>query len=111
MKKLLVVDIDTERKPVINLYDNLPDTYDPINDMSILCDAICVLIHGCNKVGIKKDFESLQSCIKQLEDGFVDNEFTATVLLDGSIKETINVPTTQVTRKKPGGDEPVGEPK
>jgi len=100
VKKLLVVDINVDRKPPINIYDNSPNMNDPIGDMSILCDAICVLIHGCNKLGLQKDYISLQNCIKQLEEGFIDTELTATVLTDGSVRESINIPTKQVKKKK-----------
>ena len=55
-----------------------PDSDKPeaiIQDMGLLCEALCTLIHSAHKEGIKKDHESLRTCIKHLEAGFSDETY------------------------------------
>ena len=104
MKKLIVIDIDTDRESPINIYDNLPDVYDPIGDLDILSDALCVLVHVCEKKGLQPDYKSLEQCIKRLENGFMDTEFTVTIQPDGIGKR---VPDTSKLKRKDSGDDRV----
>ena len=71
-----------ERELTINytneaIYISSPDSQekDVIKDMVVLCEGLCTLIHAAHKSGTKKDYESLKSCIKHLEDGFSDETY------------------------------------
>ena len=88
--KVLVVDIDLDRKEQIHIAhakragDNVNTTdegYCIISDMATLCEALCTLIHAAEDQGIKKSPASLRDCIKHLENGFADaSYFTKTII-------------------------------
>jgi hypothetical protein len=41
-------------------------------DVGTICEALVVLIRECAKLGIKSESDSLNACIKHLEDGVFD---------------------------------------
>ncbi len=43
--------------------------------MTVLCEALVLLIHCAHKDGIKKDYESIESCISHIKMGFADESF------------------------------------
>ena len=43
--------------------------------MSALCEAISMLIHSANKTGVKKDYKSVEDCIKHIQNGFSDTSY------------------------------------
>ena len=52
----------------------------PVLDMIVLCEALVLLIHGAHKDGIKKDYESVKSCISHIKMGFADESFRVEAL-------------------------------
>lgn len=79
--KVLVVDIDPERKPAVvishgvrtgNEVNPVDSHFDVVSDMATLCEAICTLIHVAENEGIKRSPDSLKDCIEHLEKGFAD---------------------------------------
>jgi hypothetical protein len=80
MKRKLIVDFDDQRENQIMIgpvseYPNHEIKVEPIFDMGLLCEAVCTMIHLCNKQGIKKDSESLKDCIDHLKKGFIDETY------------------------------------
>ncbi len=41
-------------------------------DVGTICEALVVLIRECAKLGIKSESDSLNACIKHIEDGVFD---------------------------------------
>ncbi len=85
MKRRLIVDYDDERKegaimigPIAE-HENQKMEAKPLLDMGILCEAVCTLIHICNKKDIKKDSDSLKDCIEHLKKGFMDETYKVKV--------------------------------
>jgi len=86
--KVLLIDIDGGRKSAIKIIHversgkNINPTdgnFDVVDDMATLCEAICTLIHAAESSGVKDSASSLRSCIKHLEDGFVDETYFAKI--------------------------------
>jgi hypothetical protein len=74
MKRILIVDLDTERdgsQIKIGLTNKNLDP-NPVSDMFVLCEAIVTLIHLCHQHNIKKDTESIRDCIKHISSGFAE---------------------------------------
>jgi hypothetical protein len=61
----------------------------PILDMGILCEALCVLIRICGKAGVKSEAQALRDCIKHLKDGFIDESLKVDYFLDSLKKENL----------------------
>jgi hypothetical protein len=88
MKNIIVVDIDTDRNPVVQI--GKPELTDMPNneaeakemlvkDMACLTEALVTLIHAAHQSGYKDSAESLRDCIKHLEHGFIDNEYETNI--------------------------------
>jgi hypothetical protein len=84
MKNIIVVDIDTDRNPVVqigkpelaDMPNNEAEAKEMLNkDMACLTEALVTLIHAAHQSGYKDSAESLRDCIKHLENGFIDNEY------------------------------------
>lgn len=78
MKRVLVIDLDTEREETIRIgpmgsFEN--EKPDPIGDMSVICEALVTMIRLCHNEGIKDESESIRDCIKHLKMGFVDETY------------------------------------
>jgi hypothetical protein len=55
----------------------------PLLDMGILCEALCVLIRICHKAEVKSESDALRDCIKHLKDGFMDETLKTDFLKSG----------------------------
>jgi predicted HAD superfamily Cof-like phosphohydrolase len=91
VKRILIVDIDTDRVDTIRIgpmqrFENEKIEPNPVSDMSVLCEAVCTMIHLCHQEGIKDESQSLRDCIKHLQDGFVAPGYKAHLVTHG-IKE------------------------
>jgi len=87
-KKSMVIDFDLDRSPVVKIsyIENLDR--DVIEDMGILCEAIIVLIKAAPTVGGKPDYECMASCIKHLNEGFIDGDTYGEGVKDHKPKST-----------------------
>lgn len=75
MKRSLMIQLDTEDETGHIKIGPVSETAlepDPVLDMGILCEALCVLIRICHKAGVKSESDALRDCIKHLKDGFMD---------------------------------------
>lgn len=82
MKNIIVVDIDTERTPTVQIgkteASSLPKNEQEakemiITDMACLSEALVTLIRTADNSGYKTIRESLNDCITHLERSFEDN--------------------------------------
>jgi hypothetical protein len=84
MKRVLVVDLDTDREKQIKIglidKDEKPN---PILDMGVLCEAVVTLIHLCHQANIKSDSESVRNCIRHITNGFAEAGYIATLAIEG----------------------------
>jgi len=86
MKRSLMIQLDTEDETghiKIGPISETPVEPDPILDMGILCEALCVLIRICHKAGVKSESDALRDCIKHLKDGFMDETLKTDFLKPG----------------------------
>lgn len=88
---VLIIDVDTNRENTIIVQHGkrkdddvtqVSGDYCIINDMAILCEAICLLIHSAEKQKIKPSPDSLRDCIKHLENGFADASYNVETTID-----------------------------
>jgi hypothetical protein len=96
MKNILIIDIDTERNPVVQLgkpsASDLPKNKDEaeatiLMDMACICEGLSTLIHAADQSGYKPSHESLKDCITHLERSFVDTSYTTEILGDVDDKD------------------------
>lgn len=96
MKNIIIVDIDTDRDPVVQIgktdASELPKNKEEaresiLKDMACLCEAVSTLIHAAHQSGMKDSADSLRDCINHLERGFVDGSYEAKVTKVEEIKE------------------------
>lgn len=78
-KKVIVVDYDRDRNPpmIVAYTDPNIKERNPVEDMAILCEAICTLIHAANTMGVKPDYQSVKDCIDHFKKGFMDESYKA----------------------------------
>jgi hypothetical protein len=77
MKRVLMIDCDTDRTETIrigpvqekNTEKILPN---PLLDMSVLCEAVCTMIHVCHQADLQKDSVSVKECIEHIQKGFAE---------------------------------------
>src|SRR5689334_519127 len=76
MKNIIIVDVDTDRSPVVQLgktsAESLPQNKEEAAslvdmDMACLCEALSTLIQAADYSGFKSREESLKTCITHLE--------------------------------------------
>jgi hypothetical protein len=90
MKAAVVVDIDETRdkqhqviiqQVTITQNDKIIPTenINIIEQMAILCEGICMLIHCADQEKIKPSYKSIEDCIKHLTSGFVDASYKASI--------------------------------
>jgi hypothetical protein len=100
MKNIIIVDIDTERSPIVQIgkpdASQLPTNSEEASeviqkDMACLCEALSTLIHAAEQSGYKSSSESLKDCITHLERGFADPTYDIKVNKIEEIKEDENV--------------------
>lgn len=82
MKRKLLIDLDDSRAQQIMIgpvqdSPNQKVKPQPLFDMGLLCEALCTMIHLCDKEGIEKDHVSLEKCISHLKKGFIDESYKA----------------------------------
>ena len=80
MKNIIVVDVDTDRTPVVQIgkmeKTDLPKNTEEakmiiIKDMACLSEALCVLINAADQSGFKSIDESMKDIITHLERGTI----------------------------------------
>jgi len=80
MQNQVVIMLDTNKVENIQIGKTnpvAPRTFEELRDVMLLdvgtiCEALVVLIRECANQGIKSESESLNACIKHLEDGVFD---------------------------------------
>ena len=96
MKNILIIDIDTERSPVVKLSktegSGLPKNPDEakdviIKDMACITEALCTLINAADQSNFKTTEESIGDVIMHLERGTggdepIEAEVTVTEMTD-----------------------------
>lgn len=91
MNIALLIDIDSEREnghqiriQQVNRTINdeiIPtDNYDIIEQMAVLCEGICTLIHCADQLNIKPSYNSIEDCIKHITDGFLDPTYKGNII-------------------------------
>jgi len=48
---------------------------EPEELMTMLCEALCTVIHAAHLADVKDDYESVQFCRQYIEKGFADASF------------------------------------
>lgn len=88
MKNIIIVDVDTERTPVIQIGkmegSELPKNKDEakdiiIKDMACLTEALCTLINAADQSNFKTVEESMKDVMAHLEKGTGDETYEADV--------------------------------
>ncbi len=88
MKNIIIVDVDTERTPVIQIGkmegSELPKNRDEakdviIKDMACLTEALCTLINAADQSNFKTIEESVKDVMMHLERGTGDESYEAEV--------------------------------
>lgn len=87
LKNTLTIIMDTEAEQ--NIMIGKPEGTQPrtqeelaemvILDMATLCEALVTTIRAAHTMGIKDEADSMRDCIKHLQEGFVDPDFSAIV--------------------------------
>jgi hypothetical protein len=82
MKRVLMIDCDTDRTETIRIGPVQEDEKEkifpnPLLDMRILCEAVCTMIHLCNQENIQKDSISVQQCLDHIKKGFSEPGYKA----------------------------------
>lgn len=77
MKRVLMIDCDTDRAETIRIGPIQEDDKekilpDPLLDMKVLCEAVCTMIHVCHQADIQKDTISVRECIDHIQKGFAE---------------------------------------
>ena len=80
MTNQVIIMLDTDKMENIQIGKSnpvAPRTLEELRDVMLLdvgtiCEALVVLIRECANQGIKSESESLNACIKHLEDGVFD---------------------------------------
>ena len=91
MNIALIIDIDSSREAghqikiqqvsrTINDEIISTEDYDVIEQMAILCEGICTLIHCADQAKIKPSFKSVEDCIKHITDGFLDPTYKGEII-------------------------------
>ena len=80
MRRVLVVDLDTDREETIRIgpmqtYENEKIQPDPVADMAVLCEALVTMIRLCHNEGIRDESESMRKCMDHIKKGFVDESY------------------------------------
>lgn len=79
IKNIVIVDIDSTRgkSPIIVghpadqiLSEN--KEWQIVDDMAVLCEGLCCLIHSAEMMGLKKSSDSLRDCMEHIQLGFAD---------------------------------------
>lgn len=86
MQRLLVVDVDTDRKDTIIVgpmkrFENEEIQAKPLLDMGCLCEAICLMIRICHNSNLKDQSDSIRDCIDHLKKGFIDENYVSKITL------------------------------
>jgi len=83
MKNILIVDIDTDREPIVKLgktdESHIPKNDEQakefiIKDMACLTEALCTLIHAADQSNFKTIDESIKDIIKHIEINTSNND-------------------------------------
>jgi hypothetical protein len=77
MKRVLKIDYDTDREDTvrigpIQLKNEKEISPDPVLDMTVLCEAVCTMIHVCHQADIQKDSVSIKQCLAHIQEGFAE---------------------------------------
>ena len=91
MNNAIIVDINTDREKGGRIIiqqvirkkggEITPvDESDIIQQMAMLCEGLCMLIHCADQEGIKPSFKSVEDCIKHITDGFADASYVASII-------------------------------
>jgi hypothetical protein len=86
MQRLLVVDIDTDRKDTIIVgpmkrFENEEIQAKPLLDMGCLCEALCLMIRICHNSHLKDQSDSIRDCIDHLKKGFIEENYMSKMSL------------------------------
>jgi len=83
MKRRLMIEVDTEsdRDKIavgpIPFHPGDKIEADPLIDMGVIAEALCLMIKICHNNGIKDESESIRDCISHLKQGFIDETYKA----------------------------------
>ena len=90
MKRVLMVDFDTDRTETVRIGPVQEDKEkifpDPLLDMKVLCEAVCTMIHVCSQADIQKDSISIRDCIDHIQKGFAEAGYKG-IITDKAKKE------------------------
>jgi len=97
MKNIIIVNVDTNRTPVIQIGkmegSELPKNSDEardviLKDMACLTEALCTLIDGADQSNLKSKEESLKDVMTHLERGLANEIDVKITQLDSNTQKT-----------------------
>lgn len=99
MKNIIIIDVDTERQPIIQISKTnskeLPKNKDEakdviIKDMACITEALCSLIHAADQSNFKTLEESKQDVITHIERSINDTLINSNLKVKSITTDTTN---------------------